>query len=105
MRYSQTHKAETHAKLVKLAGRFLREKGPEKLAVDELMHGVGLTHGGFYAHFKSKDALLAEALEGIFEEARQRCRRIGDGLPPLLGIYPFGHAALSFPCFAMHLHC
>ena len=72
MRYSETHKAETHAKLVKLAGRALREKGPDRLAVAELMAAAGLTHGGFYAHFKSKDALLAEAPQGVFEDSRQR---------------------------------
>ncbi len=40
MGYSQRHKVETHAKLVKLAGRVLREKGPEKVAVVDLMHSV-----------------------------------------------------------------
>src|SRR5689334_15863485 len=74
MRYSATHKEETHAKLVKLAGHALREKGPEKLAVAELMQAAGLTHGGFYAHFKSKDALLAES--------KKKFQRITDGLPP-----------------------
>ena len=82
MRYSDTHKSETHAKLVRLAGRVLREKGPEKLAVAELMQAAGLTHGGFYAHFKSKDALLTEALEGVFEESRRKFQRVTDGLPP-----------------------
>src|ERR1700730_16941534 len=82
MRYSETHKSETHAKLVRLAGRALREKGPEKLAVAELMQAAGLTHGGFYAHFKSKDALLAEALEGVFEESKQKFQRVTDGMPP-----------------------
>jgi TetR/AcrR family transcriptional regulator, transcriptional repressor for nem operon len=82
MRYSATHKDETHAKLVKLAGRALREKGPEKVAVAELMQAAGLTHGGFYAHFKSKDALLAEALDGVFEESKRKFQRITDGLPP-----------------------
>jgi TetR/AcrR family transcriptional repressor of nem operon len=82
MRYSGTHKAETHARLVRLAGRALREKGPEKLAVAELMGTAGLTHGGFYAHFKSKDALLAEALEDVFAESRQKFQRFAEGLPP-----------------------
>jgi TetR/AcrR family transcriptional regulator, transcriptional repressor for nem operon len=63
MRYSDSHKAETHARLVKLAGRMLRERGPQNLAVAELMQGAGLTHGGFYAHFKSKDELIAAALK------------------------------------------
>jgi TetR/AcrR family transcriptional regulator, transcriptional repressor for nem operon len=82
MRYSETHKAEMHAKLLKLAGHALREKGPERLAVAELMGAAGLTHGGFYAHFKSKDALLTEALECTFEESRRKLRQMTEGLPP-----------------------
>jgi TetR/AcrR family transcriptional repressor of nem operon len=82
MRYSETHKAETHARLLKLAGRTLREKGPEGLAVAELMATAGLTHGGFYAHFKSKDALLTEALACVFEESRQRVAKTAQGLSP-----------------------
>src|SRR6476661_9385937 len=82
MRYSETHKEETHAKLVKLAGRALRENGPEKLAVADLMRAAGLTHGGFYAHFKSKDVLLAQALEGVFEESKKKFQRATQGLPP-----------------------
>jgi len=95
MRYSETHKAETHAKLVKLAGRALREKGPDRLAVAELMAAAGLTHGGFYAHFKSKDALLAEALQGVFEDSRQRRRAVADGLPPRQALVRYIDAYLS----------
>ena len=82
MRYSDTHKSETHAKLVRLAGRALRVKGPEGLAVAELMQAAGLTHGGFYAHFKSKDALLVEALECVFQESKQTFQGMTDGLAP-----------------------
>jgi TetR/AcrR family transcriptional repressor of nem operon len=82
MRYSDTHKAETHAKIVKLAGRMLREKGPDKLAVAELMQGAGLTHGGFYAHFRSKDVLLAEALKGIFVGSAHKLQSMADGVSP-----------------------
>jgi len=82
MRYSDSHKAETHARLVKLAGRMLRERGPQNLAVAELMQGAGLTHGGFYAHFKSKDALLAEALSSVFAESDDTLRRVTEGLSP-----------------------
>jgi TetR/AcrR family transcriptional repressor of nem operon len=82
MRYSDTHKSETHAKLVRLAGRALRAKGPEGLAVAELMQAAGLTHGGFYAHFKSKDGLLVEAPEGVFEESKRTFQGVTDGLPP-----------------------
>ena len=82
MRYSETHKTETHAKLLRIAGKALREKGPERLAVAEVMQAAGLTHGGFYAHFKSKDALLAEALEGVFAYSKEKYRRLTEGLPP-----------------------
>jgi TetR/AcrR family transcriptional regulator, transcriptional repressor for nem operon len=82
MRYSDTHKAETHTRLLKLAGLALREKGPDKLAVANLMAEAGLTHGGFYAHFASKEALLAEALESIFADSTQKLHHTAEGLPP-----------------------
>src|ERR1700722_19491614 len=82
MRYSETHKAETHAKLLRLAGRTLREKGPEGLVVAELMATAGLTHGGFYAHFDSKDGLLTEALACIFDESRQKLRKTMQAMSP-----------------------
>jgi len=82
MRYSESHKAETHQKLLKIASRALREKGPDNLAVAEVMKEAGLTHGGFYAHFKSKDALLAETLDRIFTRAGVNVDKITDGLPP-----------------------
>jgi TetR/AcrR family transcriptional regulator, transcriptional repressor for nem operon len=95
MRYSETHKAETHAKLVKLAGRALREKGPGGLAVAELMKAAGLTHGGFYAHFKSKDALLLEALDSAFAESEQKLRRITQDEAPRRALARFIDAYVS----------
>lgn len=82
MRYSDSHKEETHAKLVRIAGRVLRENGPDGVAVAEVMREAGLTHGGFYAHFKSKDALLVEALESVFESSRRKFLHAVDGMPP-----------------------
>ena len=82
MRYSDTHKDETHEKLLKIAGRALREKGPDGVAVADVMKQAGLTHGGFYAHFKSKDALLVEALEGVFAHSKQKFRAATEGMPP-----------------------
>lgn len=82
MRYSESHKAETHQKLLKIASRALREKGPDGLAVAEVMKEAGLTHGGFYAHFKSKDALLAETLTSIFMRAGVNIDKMTYGLPP-----------------------
>jgi TetR/AcrR family transcriptional regulator, transcriptional repressor for nem operon len=82
MRYSQSHKDETHTKLLKIAGRMLREKGPENLAVADVMKEAGLTHGGFYAHFKSKDALLVEAMERVFAGGRRKFQNATQGMPP-----------------------
>jgi TetR/AcrR family transcriptional repressor of nem operon len=82
MRYAQTHKDETHARLVKIAGRTLRQNGPDGVAVADVMKEAGLTHGGFYAHFKSKDALLVEALKGVFESSKRKFLRAVGEMPP-----------------------
>src|SRR6202008_1974917 len=82
MRYADTHKNETHARLVRIAGTALREKGPEGISVAQVMREAGLTHGGFYAHFKSKDALIVEALDGVFAGAKRKFLRAIEGLPP-----------------------
>ncbi len=62
MRYSREHKLETHARIVKKASVRLREKGAHGIGVADLMKEAGLTHGGFYAHFDSREALVIEAL-------------------------------------------
>ena len=82
MRYSEGHKEETRAKVVKAASQALRERGPEGISVAEIMKEVGLTHGGFYAHFPSKEALVVAAVEAAFEDSRKRLNRAGEGLDP-----------------------
>jgi TetR/AcrR family transcriptional repressor of nem operon len=82
MRYADTHKEETHRALLKAAAAQLREKGPDRLSVASVMKSAGLTHGGFYAHFKSKDALLTETLADTFARSRARVRHLLEGLPP-----------------------
>ena len=62
MRYSSGHKAEIHRRIVAEAARQFRERGLDAVSVADVMAGAGLTHGGFYAHFDSKEALIAEAL-------------------------------------------
>jgi TetR/AcrR family transcriptional repressor of nem operon len=82
MRYGELHKEETHKALLKVAAVHLREKGPDRLSVASVMKSAGLTHGGFYAHFKSKDALLNETLAEIFGKSKRRVQRLLEGLPP-----------------------
>jgi TetR/AcrR family transcriptional regulator, transcriptional repressor for nem operon len=63
MRYDAEHKARTHRRIVKSASRQLRKKGLNGPAVATLMKASGLTHGGFYKHFSSRDNLVVEAIE------------------------------------------
>ena len=62
MRYEPGHKARTRAKILLAAGRLFRREGYHATGVDEVMEEAGLTAGGFYSHFKSKEELLAEML-------------------------------------------
>lgn len=79
MRYAEGHKEKTRERLLDEAAGILRAKGPEGVSVASLMSRLGLTHGGFYAHFKSKDDLIRSALEKSFDEGRIRLRRALDG--------------------------
>jgi len=66
MGHSQQDKAATHARIVDIASRRLREKGLEGIGVADLMKEAGLTVGGFYKHFESRDALVLEAVQAAF---------------------------------------
>jgi len=80
MRYDETHKQETRKRVVKAAAAAVRARGPDGVSVSEIMGEVGLTHGGFYAHFPSKDALLAEAVREAFAQSRGRVPLYDDAL-------------------------
>src|SRR5579871_4300090 len=71
MRYDPEHKERTHRRIVKSASRQLRKKGLNGPAVTTLMKASGLTHGGFYKHFSSRDDLVIEAVEESFRELTQ----------------------------------
>jgi TetR/AcrR family transcriptional repressor of nem operon len=82
MRYDAEHKARTRRTLLKAASTALRAEGPERLGVAAIMARAGLTHGGFYAHFESKDALVVEAIETAFDDARDAfARSLADRSP------------------------
>ena len=68
MRYQPEHKLETHQKIVKDASRRVRAEGLNGAAVAAVMRDTGLTHGGLYKHFRSKDDLLVESLSEAFRE-------------------------------------
>ncbi len=68
MRYRPEHKSEVHQKIVKDASRRVRTEGLTGAAVATVMRDTGLTHGGFYKHFESKNDLLLESLHEAFRE-------------------------------------
>ena len=68
MRYKPEHKAEIRRKIVQDASRRVRAEGLTGAAVSAVMRDAGLTHGGFYKHFGSKEDLLLESLREAFRE-------------------------------------
>jgi TetR/AcrR family transcriptional repressor of nem operon len=78
MRYRPEHKAEVHQKIVKDASRRVRAEGLTGAAVAAVMRDTGLTHGGFYKHFGSKDELLIESLREAFREISDKLVRAAE---------------------------
>jgi TetR/AcrR family transcriptional repressor of nem operon len=72
MGYSQAQKAESRQRVLETASRQIREEGIEALGVAECMRSAGLTHGAFYGHFASRDALIVEALEHAVKQGDKR---------------------------------
>jgi TetR/AcrR family transcriptional repressor of nem operon len=69
-------KAETRQKILEAAGALFRKRGIDGVGVDAIMHAAGLTHGGFYAHFASKEALVAEVSAASLARSAARWERI-----------------------------
>lgn len=82
MRYDSEHKHRTREKVLKAAAKAIRARGPHRVGVAAVMGKAGLTHGGFYAHFDSKDALVAAAIGQMFAETRSTWDRVTQGKPP-----------------------
>jgi TetR/AcrR family transcriptional repressor of nem operon len=72
MRITQEKKQENHDRIVAIASRMFRERGFDGVGVADLMKQAGMTHGGFYNHFVSKEALIAEAAARGFVETSER---------------------------------
>ena len=71
MRVTREKAAENRARIVETASRLFREKGFDGVGLDAIMNEVGLTHGGFYGHFTSKEDLAAEAVAHALEESAE----------------------------------
>ena len=89
MRYDSEHKEKTRERVLKEAAKAIRAQGPHKVGVAGVMAKAGLTHGGFYAHFASKDEFVTAAIGQMFEEGRERWRLQTEGRAPAeaLGAY------------------
>lgn len=83
MRYSQDHKAQTHQRIIKEASVRFRRDGIGATGLQPLMKALNLTHGGFYAHFKSKDELVEKALQAAAEELDAHCAMLFSQERPL----------------------
>lgn len=82
MRYDAEHKQKTREKVLKAAAKAIRADGPHRVGVADVMAKAGLTHGGFYAHFASKDDLIVAAIEQMFDESRARMLHETEGKAP-----------------------
>ena len=76
MRYDAEHKEQTRTRVVSAAAKSILADGPHRIGVAEVMGKAGLTHGGFYAHFASKDELIVAAIELMFDEALKNLQRL-----------------------------
>jgi TetR/AcrR family transcriptional repressor of nem operon len=78
MRYPAEHKSEVRQKIVKDAALRVRSEGLTGAAVTAVMRDAGLTHGGFYKHFASKDELLAESVQEAFKSFIDRLVQVAE---------------------------
>jgi TetR/AcrR family transcriptional regulator, transcriptional repressor for nem operon len=79
MGHSQKDKEKNHAQIVEIAAQKMRESGTEGPGVAEIMKAAGLTHGGFYKHFDSRDDLVAEAVEAAVAQSRDGIAEVIEG--------------------------
>ncbi|WP_343713818.1 TetR/AcrR family transcriptional regulator [Inquilinus sp.] len=90
MGHSRQDKAASHDRIVRIAAGRFREAGVDGLSVAGLMQEAGLTHGGFYRHFGSRDDLVAEALDEALAQSRATvtaAREAGAGYDAIVAGY------------------
>lgn len=83
MKVSREQAAENRARVLEVAGRLFREKGFDGISVADIMRGAGLTHGGFYGQFASKEDLAAQASRQSLDRSIARWERLAEGPDPL----------------------
>ena len=83
MRHSKAEKAKTHERIVAIASKRFREEGLAGIGIADLMKEAGLTVGGFYKHFKSRDELVAEAVGSALGVWQHQVDAVASGRPPV----------------------
>ena len=83
MRYGPDHKSKTHQRIVKAASRQFRAEGLSGPGVARVMRASGLTVGGFYKHFRTRDDLVAEAVAESLRDLRERMLKAAKQAPRL----------------------
>lgn len=83
MRYSPDHKAQTRQRIIKEASVRFRRDGIGATGLQPLMNALSLTHGGFYAHFTSKDELVEKALQAAGAQLDAHCEMLFSQERPL----------------------
>ena len=86
MRYSPEHKARNHENILSVAARSFREQGGEASGIGTVMKKVGLTKGGFYRHFESKDILFVEAVARALDETGTIMVEVAESAPEGLAL-------------------
>jgi len=94
-RAAASRKEATHERIVEVASRAIRRSGYDGTGVADIMKEAGLTHGGFYAHFESRDALLAEAGDRAGAESVALAARVAAAAPPGQALQAMMQAYLS----------
>src|SRR5882757_6361079 len=94
-RTSRKQKEATHERIVEAAARAIRRSGYDGTGVADIMKDAGLTHGGFYAHFASREAMLAEAADRAGAEGMAMAARMAAAAPPQQAFRAFLEAYLS----------
>ena len=90
-----SRKEATHERIVEVASRAIRRSGYDGTGVADIMKEAGLTHGGFYAHFASRDALLAEAGDRAGSDSVALASRLAAAAPPGQSVQAIMKAYLS----------
>ena len=95
MRYSPEHNAQNHEKILSMAARTFREHGGDSSGIGTVMKKAGLTKGGFYRHFESKDDLFVEAVARAFEEMGKGMLEVAKSAPEGQALRPIIEHYLS----------